>query len=367
MSRATTATIDADAASPPTPLRGRSPLRAYTFAAARALGLFALCRLLYRKRQCILAYHAFAYEDEQRFRPQLYMHPQRFAARLDLLTRKGYRVISLDEATRRLRDGRCALRDVVITIDDGFSSVHRFAAPALRARGMPATLYLTTCYVGKPQPVFGLALEYVLWKSGLAQARLNLAPFGVDVDGVIPLRDAAGREAVDRIVALAERTLDASGRYALLEHIARCVGVSLDAVNGDRRFSLVSVEMARELRSQAIALELHTHRHRFPELPDQLAREIDDNRAALRSIGVADARHLCYPSGEWRESAFSQLEAKGVVTSTTCMPGLNDRRVPLLALRRFLDADDIPDVEFEAEISGFKQLLRDCRAALAGG
>ena len=48
-------------------------------------------------------------------------------------------------------------------------------------------------------------------------------------------------------------------------------------------------------------------------------------------------------------------------TATTCEPGLNSPSTPRLSLHRFLDGEDITQIEFEAEVSGFTELLRSVR------
>jgi hypothetical protein len=53
-----------------------------------------------------------------------------------------------------------------------------------------------------------------------------------------------------------------------------------------------------------------------------------------------------------------------IVSATTCEPGLNFRHTPRLALHRFLDGEDIDQIQFEAEMSGLNELLRRARAAL---
>lgn len=68
-----------------------------------------------------------------------------FRQQLDLL--EGQDVVSLDDALDGLDDGGAAPR-VVLTFDDGFAEVHTTAWPALRERGWPFTLYLTTSSVG---------------------------------------------------------------------------------------------------------------------------------------------------------------------------------------------------------------------------
>lgn len=344
----------------------RPAWRAAVYSLARWLGLFALARRVYADRQCILAYHAFAFTDEHQFRPQLYMRPERFAARLDFLARRGYRFIGLAEAVRRLRAGGCRLRELAVTIDDGFTSVHALAAPVLAARRVPATLYLTTYHVGDGQPVLALALEYMAWKAQRAEANLDLARFGLALPDPVPLAGAAGDRALAALAAHVESLPDLAARDALLTDVGHRLGVPWHDVLAHGRFHLVTPDAARALVAGGIDLELHTHRHRFPDAPPALRAEIEDNRAALRPLGQPDARHLCYPSGRWRADAFAELAACGVESATTCEPGLNAPATPLLGLRRFLDADDISDVEFEAEVSGFKELLRSLRARVGG-
>ena len=72
-----------------------------------------------------------------------------FAAQLNWLARNDYRVITLSQLSSFLQ-GRQALpkRAVVITIDDGYESVHRVALPLLRKHGFAATLFAYTDFIG---------------------------------------------------------------------------------------------------------------------------------------------------------------------------------------------------------------------------
>jgi hypothetical protein len=56
------------------------------------------------------------------------------------------------------------------------------------------------------------------------------------------------------------------------------------------------------------------------------------------------------------------LEEAQVESATTCDPGMNRRGDSLLTLRRFLDSSETSQLEFEAELSGFSELLRRGRA-----
>jgi peptidoglycan/xylan/chitin deacetylase (PgdA/CDA1 family) len=61
----------------------------------------------------------------------------------------GYRVISLDELTERLRAHRLPdRRSVVLTIDDGYRDNLEIARPILRRHGFPATLFAVSGTLG---------------------------------------------------------------------------------------------------------------------------------------------------------------------------------------------------------------------------
>jgi peptidoglycan/xylan/chitin deacetylase (PgdA/CDA1 family) len=92
----------------------------------------------------ILCYHRFGGAPNK-----MAVSPATFAAQLDWLARNDYRVIRLSQLTGFLQ-GRESLprRAVVITMDDGYESVHRHALPLLRKYGFPATVFVYTDFIG---------------------------------------------------------------------------------------------------------------------------------------------------------------------------------------------------------------------------
>ncbi len=92
----------------------------------------------------ILCYHRFGTGGGK-----MAVSPAGFAAQLDWLERNDYHVIRLSQLVGYL-EGRQPLprRSVVITIDDGYESVHRHALPLLQKHGFPATLFVYTDFVG---------------------------------------------------------------------------------------------------------------------------------------------------------------------------------------------------------------------------
>jgi len=334
--------------------------------AARACGLFALARRLTASRLRILCYHGIALGDEAEFQPMLFMRAETFADRLDRLAAGGYPVLPLGAAIERLRSGRLPPAAVAVTIDDGWYGTALRMAPALAGHGFPATLYVATYYLEKQTQVFNVAAAYALWKA--RSSRVDLAAVDDRLEGDFALVDAGQRaEAARRLRELADALPCAETRQALLARLYAVLGLDFESVRNRRMFSFMTSEEAAELPSKGIELQIHTHRHRFPaDDAAALAAEIEDNRRALSRCAAGPFEHLCYPSGEYSRRAFPQLEALGIASATTTNPGLNTPSTPRLELRRFLDSETWPAIRFEAEISGFLDLLRGLRSRAPG-
>jgi peptidoglycan/xylan/chitin deacetylase (PgdA/CDA1 family) len=331
----------------------RARLIAYRM--AKALGLFAVARSLTRRSLRILAYHGTELHDESHFSPGMFIRPATFAARLELLRRE-YPVLPLGEAVRRLKDGSLPPCAVAITIDDGFHSTAATAAPLLKARGMPATVYVTTYYVERDVPVFRLAMQYCFWKS---RARsLDVARLGTGTEGTLSMRTEAEKlEIAWELINYGERRLDEKGRTALLDATASQLGVDLGPILLERFLHLMTPDEVRATDS-VLDVQLHTHRHRLPDDPLLASAEIEENRRVLEPLVRRPLVHFCYPSGFWSEALFPVLAAAGVETATTCEGGLNAPDASPYALRRFFDGEHVTVLEFEAELSGLPELLR---------
>jgi len=271
-------------------------------------------------------------------------------------------VLPLGEALERLDNGTLPPDAAAITIDDGFHSVHAVARDVLREHGFPATLYLTSYYFEKATPIFQLAVDYICWKSSKAIADLSAL-------GVPALADATALEltpenrewASKQIFTHGAILLDEDGRVDLSERLGECLGVDYAAIRDGRLLSLVSPGEARELEDAGIAIEMHTHRHQFPDSPLLAHAELQDNRAAVEPVIGRRMEHFCYPSGKWSQDHYPVLERDGVKSATTCITGLVRKGMNRLALPRILDDNRVSQIEFEAEMSGFTELIRRAR------
>jgi peptidoglycan/xylan/chitin deacetylase (PgdA/CDA1 family) len=344
----------------------RKALKLAVLYAGKALGLFALAKAITPNGLRILCYHGTAFSEESQFLPKLFMSVGKFERRLSILARHKFPVLRLGEAADRLSRGDISSRAVVITIDDGFYGTSRLAWPILQRFGYPATIYVTSYYAVKQNPVFGLVVEYMLWKT---QAHvLDLDVLGIALHGQARLGDVAHRRALAEVICeYGETQCTEDERVAIAQRLGRQLRIDYDDLARSRVFSLMTVDEIRKLSTEGADFQAHTHRHRFPLRENDARKELKDNRHALEPAVDQHLEHFCYPSGEWFAEQWPWLEAEGFRTATTCEKGLNYAHTPRFALRRFLDGEHIAEIEFEAEVSGFMEVLRRTRTLLGGG
>lgn len=332
---------------------------------SKSLGLFHLARALTGPALRILCYHGFALHDENRFRPRLFMDPRTFARRLDFLKREGFPVLSLDTALAQQSVGTLPKCATVVTIDDGFYSVYAHAYPELARRAFPATLYVTSYYFAKGTPVFGICVDYMLWRG--RKSRVDLSRIGVPALASLEAADLTSereRERIGRLVIdYGYEQCDETERNVIAHRLGQALDVDYDGIVAQRQFSLVNPAELREMVGNGIRIALHTHRHHLPVDTRAAVAEIEQNLAVLRDH-VECSTHFCYPSGDWSPAHWPALEQCGVATATTCEAGLVYAETPRLRLNRILDDDRISQIEFEAEIYGYAELVRRLRQRL---
>jgi peptidoglycan/xylan/chitin deacetylase (PgdA/CDA1 family) len=308
-----------------------------------------------RRRLLILAYHSVAVDDEHQWRRPLFFTAGELEDRLRLLRRCNIDVLPLADGIDRLHSGTLPRRSAVLTFDDGTADFARVVWPMLKRYGYPATVYATTYYSEKRQPIFPLMCSYLLWRG--RNRTLGPAP-EIGLDRRLDLSDDAARSSAEQsIVDAALRAGDSTETGARAARLAQLLEVDYRALLERRVLQLMTPEEIRSIAADGADVQLHTHRHRTPRQQDLFEREIADNRRTLEPLTGRPATHLCYPSGVHYPEFLPWLRALRIRTATTCIPGLTTADADDLRLPRVVDTAALGAIGLEGWLSGLSQFL----------
>jgi len=319
------------------------------------LGVFAGLRWLYRHRILILCYHGGARGRQHRYNGMLFMQRATFAKRLDLLIARGLECMTLDDLLAACQAGARPPRAgrgprFVLTFDDGWSTTFSDLIPEVQSRGLSATIYLHTRPIVEQTPLRKVSWRYALWAD--ESVRLGRDPLSMDAWAMDDTKrslefraDQLARQELDPALPAGETT-DALFRYATRDRLQR----------------------TRE-EEPFVSLQAHGKDHCFVAAsPESLRLNVTMCLEDLETLGLSPAQHYCYPSGQYDSQSGAVLADLGLKSATTCDPGwINPNNLGnRYYLPRFLDSERYSALEFEAEISGFMDIMRRLKRRLGG-
>jgi peptidoglycan/xylan/chitin deacetylase (PgdA/CDA1 family) len=194
-------------------------------------------------------YHNFG--DRPADPERIFVREHDFAAQLELLRRRGWRALNLDEYLAALDGAPTPRRSYLVTVDDGHESVPAVAAPILAAAGVPSLLFVCP----------GLLGDRARWAKDYPEERLA---------GIRELRTVAGQGMELGVHGWDHTRMAGMDEATLLRHAA------------DARSEL---EAATGVRARAFAYPYGTH--------DTAARR------AVASAGYATAFAVARENGRF--------------------------------------------------------------------
>lgn len=314
-------------------MKSVSSLVARQFGRARKLptllpGHVAARREKLRSSLAIVMYHGVTDHDLD-VPNWSHLHVDEFDRQIHFLS-EHYRLLPLDEAIERLREG-LPIPDgaACITFDDGFRNVATTAFPVLEKYGAPATVFLITSVVGSRRTSWPDRLYH-----NMARSTRDHVPFeGRDHS----LATASDRERSYASIVERMKSIPLAERQAREEELSDWLGEP-DIGEADAVRMMDWDEVDRLASSGLVQFGSHTHTHPILSQcsPDVQRQELETARDILRERGHA-WHLLAYPNGravdftEETKRIASELDYHcGIAT----IEGLNRPDADLFALRR---------------------------------
>jgi peptidoglycan/xylan/chitin deacetylase (PgdA/CDA1 family) len=250
----------------------------------------------------------------------LHLPADRFEWQMQWLT-SHYDVISLDELVERFRAGRPLRGTAAVTFDDAYQGVFDFAVPVLRARRIPATIFVVTSAPGRKR---GFWWDHPGIAGELTDPKRQRFLSELKGDGPAILAEFNGGERVDEQTPATRLPAD---------------WTTIRAHAGD-----------------LIDLGVHSATHRYlPALSDaEIHHEVVESRRALNRATGVWARHFAYPYGHSDARARRRVCEAGYAAGLGLDPGhAADGTDDVWCLGRLNIPASLSRYAFEAWMTGF--------------
>lgn len=272
----------------------------------------------------ILCYHRIHDDNHSYLRPTKVSDFERQMRYL----KKVYHPVPLEQIVQHIQDGGpLPKKSVAITFDDGYRDNYENAYPILRKYGLPATIFLTTGYVGTGE---------IPWWDGVYYL-LNQAKKGTIVSrrlGDFKLNAPFDKRSIQKVV-FSLKQLDEKERNLAMSDFAETLSLPLffRTLKNDL---MLSWDEVREMSNNAISFGGHTLTHplltRIPKGHAQ--KEIELPKQIIEEQISKSVTTFAYPSGDFDPQIGKMVKDAGYSAAVSVIPGYNRKRTDIYALRR---------------------------------
>ena len=324
------------------------------------------------RRALILIYHRVVDLSSD---PQLLaVTPQHFAEHLEILRKHG-RPMRLQQLVQALRDGNLPHRAVVVTFDDGYDDNLHNAKRLLERHDIPATVFVTSGYVGHEREFWWDELDRLLLQPGTLPERLRLsvngstwqwdlgqaARYSEDACGrhrcwnVLEKDDPGQRQRLYRSLCQLLRPLAEGERRKALDELLAWSGAEPIGRLTHRPLSRDEVFYLTDGGIVEVGAHAVTHPV-LSALPAAVQRsEIQRSKARLEEILGHPVTSFAYPYGErsdYTMETVAAVQEAGFVCACSGFADVVWRRTDLWQLPRFI-VRDWDGEEFARRLEGW--------------
>ena len=284
-------------------------------------------------RLCVITYHRILEHAD----PLLGAEPDvsTFTWQMETLA-NNFNVLPLHEAFIALKEDRLPPRAVCISFDDGYRSVHDLAMPILKKFNLPATIFVTTAYLG----------EGNMWNDRIIEAIRSLPDGPLDLSEInMGFHEILNGQ--DRINLIKE--INESSKYLSTEGRLNAI-LKLEALAGqcDSGGLMLTREMLVNLSREGFEIGGHTVSHPIlTKLEDRIARdEIVQNKKMLENIIGKPLKLFAYPNGkigkDFDERHMAMAKEAGYVAAFSTAIGSATKATHSFNLPRSRPWDEAP-------------------------
>lgn len=308
-------------------------------------GFLALYRRCFLKdKAIILVYHRVIDFKEETI-PLLdgiYVTKQTFQKHMKYLS-KNHNVVSLEELIdtikrgRKFKDYTCA-----ITFDDGWQDNYKYAFPILKKFNLPATILLTTGFIGKTEWFWQDKVMYLIYNflENKEQLKKEIDDVTKSWNILTPLlkNNTLSEEHLNEIInKLKELPINE------IDKIIDEMKVKLKIKDFPSKRLTLNWEEIDEMANDNITFGSHTVNH--PILTnlsdDEITTELSISKKTLDEYLSIKIRGFCYPNGDYNAKIKKMTKENGYGYAVTTQKGFTTNQDDLYGIKRIAVHNDI--------------------------
>lgn len=275
------------------------------------IGIVDLFERIFLKNRCVvLVYHRIVCPAKEGLPIQdgMYVLPEVFEKHLGYLKRH-YELISLDKLTCTLNNGGSFNKACHITFDDGWIDNYTNAYPLLRKYDVPATIFLTTDFIGTNRWFWPEKILYLLMKTGRPKLE---EPAMLESREVLRIfhRESVCEE--DRINTAINFLKDKP--MGTINSVIDDLKMVAGADDFPAKRLLLNWDEVRKMGEDGITFGSHTKTHAILtnlDKVDKIQNELTGSKAVIERETGNKARSFCFPNGNSSPNLIEAVKENG--------------------------------------------------------
>jgi peptidoglycan/xylan/chitin deacetylase (PgdA/CDA1 family) len=251
--------------------------------------------------------------------------------------KKSYNILDLEELVSLVKEKKAIpKKTVVITFDDGYLDNYKFAYPILKKYKIPATIFLTTGYIGSNDIFWWDKLGYILFNTKIE--KIDLKDFG-------KIYPKSFKQSIQSFEGFIEKfkNIPDEKRKDLVEELIKSTNVAIPRQMG--KDTILSWDQVKEMTDNGIKFGAHTVNH--PILTQislkNAEKEIVNSKKDIERHTSEPVRTFCYPNGlltDFNSEIKQLLEENDFSCALTLLPKMVTQNSDLYELGRIPPGED---------------------------
>lgn len=298
---------------------------AKTLLSTRLLSVISALRKMLANDLTILAYHrVYDINDESDFPFDLDLisaSVEEFAWQMEYIS-KHFTPITFQTLMAHIESGKSLpSRPVIVTFDDGHEDNYRYAFPVLKTLGIPATIFLSTEYIGSTTTFWFDRLAYLLFNA--PTNRLTIQDLGLE----LLLGDISSRRRAVAILLQHLKHVPNRQRLEAQRKIEQAISLEIHPTDLHKSLPLNWAQI-REMRDSGIEFGSHSVSHPIlTKLDDaELMAELTDSKSTIEQEIGCKICALAYPVGgnhAFDDRVIAAAKAAGYKLGISYLSGVN--------------------------------------------